>query len=117
MTEERKVVSESRETTFDHDIAGLPQLEPILERLVDELCATLARQSRRGRTIGIKVRLDDFSTHTRARTLAEPVCDAERVGPGGARPAAALLAAAPGAAARGARGRAGGGALAEPRSS
>jgi DNA polymerase IV len=26
------------------------------------------------------VRLDDFSTHTRARTLAEPVSEADRVG-------------------------------------
>ncbi len=31
--------------------------------------------------MGIKVRLDDFSTHTRARTLAEPVDSADRVGP------------------------------------
>ena len=77
----RKVVSESRETTFDHDISGLSELEPILAQLVDQLCDGLARQGRRGRTIGIKVRLDDFSTHTRARTLAEPVGDAQRIGP------------------------------------
>jgi DNA polymerase-4 len=81
VSEERKVISESRETTFDYDLTGLARLEPILVRLVDELCATLTRQHRRGRTIGIKVRLDDFSTHTRARTLAEPVSGADRVGP------------------------------------
>jgi DNA polymerase-4 len=81
VTQERKVVSESRETTFDYDIASLAELESILARLVGELCATLRRQQRRGRTIGIKVRLDDFSTHTRARTLPEAVCDADRVGP------------------------------------
>ena len=81
MTEERKVVSESRETTFDVDVTGLAALEPILARLVSELCATLERQGRRGRTIGIKVRLDDFSTHTRARTLGEPIQTADQVGP------------------------------------
>ena len=81
VTEERKVVSESRETTFDFDIAGLERLEPILEQLVQQLCDALAGQQRRGRTIGIKVRLDDFSTHTRARTLAEPVSTADRIGP------------------------------------
>ncbi len=80
VTEERKVISESRETTFDYDVSGLEALEPILERLVTELCGTLERRQRRGRTIGIKVRLDDFSTHTRARTLAEPVSSADRVG-------------------------------------
>ncbi len=81
VTEQRKVVSESRETTFDYDITGLAALEPILERLVGELCTALERQQRCGRTIGIKVRLDDFSTHTRARTLAEPVGAAGRVHP------------------------------------
>jgi DNA polymerase-4 len=38
-------------------------------------------QQRCGRTIGIKIRLDDFSTHTRARTLPEPVNSTDRVGP------------------------------------
>jgi DNA polymerase-4 len=81
VTQERKVISESRETTFDYDIAGLERLEPLLARLVEELCDTLERQQRRGRTIGIKVRLDDFSTHTRARTLPDAVSAADRVGP------------------------------------
>jgi DNA polymerase-4 len=69
VTQERKVVSESRERTFDQDVRSPAELELILERLVEELCGALARQDRRGRTVGIKVRLDDFSTHTRARTL------------------------------------------------
>ena len=64
--------SESRETTFDSDLRGLEALQPVLERLSDELCQTLAREQRRGRTIGIKVRFDDFSTVTRARSLDEP---------------------------------------------
>ncbi|MGI8715406.1 MAG: DNA polymerase IV [Solirubrobacteraceae bacterium] len=81
VTQERKVVSESRETTFDADIVSLEQLEEVLGELVTKLCNGLARQERRGRTIGIKVRLDDFSTHTRARTLAAPVSSAQRVGP------------------------------------
>ncbi len=81
VTQERKVVSESRETTFDRDIADPALLEPILDGLVQRLCAALADQGRGGRTIGIKVRLDDFSTHTRARTLAGPVSSADRVGP------------------------------------
>jgi DNA polymerase IV len=81
VTEERKVISESRETTFDYDIADPAALEQVMERLTEQLCSTLVRQERQGRTIGIKVRLDDFSTHTRARTLAEPVASVERVLP------------------------------------
>ncbi|MDE3134402.1 MAG: DNA polymerase IV, partial [Acidobacteriota bacterium] len=80
VTQERKVVSESRERTFDHDLATLAELEPVLARLVDELSAALVRQQRHGRTVGIKVRLDDFSTHTRARTLALPVNAADDIG-------------------------------------
>jgi DNA polymerase-4 len=81
VTQERKVISESRETTFDHDLTDPGELETVLAGLVDKLCDGLAAQRRGGRTIGIKVRLDDFSTHTRARTLAEPVATADRVGP------------------------------------
>jgi DNA polymerase IV len=72
--------SESRETTFDRDLHGLPQLEPVLERLTGELCETLSREERRGRTIGIKVRFDDFSTVTRAHSLDAAVNDSRTVG-------------------------------------
>lgn len=81
VTQERKVISESREVTFDRDIAGRVELEGALERLVERLCQGLEAQQRRGRTIGIKVRLDDFSTHTRSRTLAHAVDSEDRVGP------------------------------------
>jgi DNA polymerase-4 len=75
----RPTKSESRETTFDYDLHGLEQLEPPLVKLTEELCAKLVQQDQRGRTIGIKVRLDDFSTHTRARSRAEPTNDVEIV--------------------------------------
>jgi DNA polymerase IV len=81
VTAERKVISESRETTFDQDIADLARLELVLDGLVQRLCQALVRQQRCGRTVGIKIRLDDFSTHTRARTLSEPVSSPDRVGP------------------------------------
>ena len=73
VTTVRIAKSESRETTFDRDLLGLEALEPVLERLSAELCGALAKHDRRGRTIGIKLRFADFSTHTRARTLERPV--------------------------------------------
>jgi DNA polymerase-4 len=76
----RRAVSESRERTFDRDIADPAQLEAMIERMAGELCASLARHERRGRTIAIKVRLDDFSTVTRAHTIEEPTRDPRRVG-------------------------------------
>ncbi|MHB1835426.1 MAG: DNA polymerase IV [Solirubrobacteraceae bacterium] len=81
VTSERKVVSESRETTFDYDISDPAILESVLCRLATGLCEALVRQRRSGRTVSIKVRLDDFSTHTRARTLPEPVATSDRVLP------------------------------------
>jgi DNA polymerase IV len=75
----RLAKSESRETTFDRDLRGLAELEPRLRELTEQLCAALARQEQRGRTIGIKVRYADFSTVTRARSLAAPVNDLETV--------------------------------------
>jgi DNA polymerase IV len=79
LTPVRVAVSESRETTFDVDIAGLDALETALRRLTSELCHGLARHDRRGRTIAIKVRLDDFTTVTRARTIAQATNDVEEV--------------------------------------
>jgi DNA polymerase-4 len=73
VTTVRVAKSESRETTFDHDLSGLPALEPVLERLTSQLCAHLVERGRSGRTIGIKLRFADFSTHTRARSLDAPV--------------------------------------------
>jgi DNA polymerase-4 len=76
----RKVVSESRERTFDHDVRDPAQLRATLERMTGELCASLAAHGRAGRTVGIKVRLDDFTTVTRAHTLADPTRDPDVVG-------------------------------------
>ena len=75
----RPAKSESRETTFDYDLRGLDALEPVLFSLTDQLCETLSRQDQRGRTIGIKIRLDDFSTHTRARSRPEATNDVDVV--------------------------------------
>jgi DNA polymerase IV len=79
VSSERIAVSESRETTFDTDIAEPDELEAVLRRLAGELCAGLARHDRRGRTIAIKVRLADFSTVTRARTIPQATNDAQEV--------------------------------------
>ncbi len=76
----REAVSESRETTFDHDIADAAELERILLELGRRLCEGLRRHGRRGRTIRIKVRLDDFTTVTRARTIDHPTDDDGEVG-------------------------------------
>lgn len=75
ITPVRDAVSESREQTFDVDIADPAQQEARLRELAAELCTRVQRAGTRGRTIAIKVRLDDFTTVTRARTLPVAVDD------------------------------------------
>ena len=67
--------SRSSETTFDSDITDLAELEAVLARLAGELAVGVRSKAARGRTIAIKVRLDDWTTVTRARTLAVAVDD------------------------------------------
>jgi DNA polymerase-4 len=76
---QRKVVSESRERTFDRDVSDPAELQTVLALMAGELCASLAAHGRSGRTIAIKVRLDDWTTVTRAHTVPEPTCDVELV--------------------------------------
>jgi DNA polymerase IV len=79
VSEARKVVSESRERTFDYDVNDPTRLREALAQMAVELCKSLIEHDNHGRTIGIKVRLDDFSTVTRARTLPAPTADAGQV--------------------------------------
>jgi DNA polymerase IV len=75
----RKVVSESRERTFDYDVSDPAVMRESLSVMADELCASLRAHGRRGRTIAIKVRLDDFTTATRARTIERATNEVEQV--------------------------------------
>ena len=75
----REAVSESRETTFDEDVRDPARMEELLRGLAVRLGEALQRHGRRGRTIGIKVRLDDFSTVTRARTIAHATDDPQEI--------------------------------------
>src|SRR5579862_1154506 len=65
----RVAKSRSSEVTFPTDVSDLDALEQALLGMAHELGEGLRARSRRARTIGIKVRLDDWTTVTRARTL------------------------------------------------
>ena len=76
---QRKVVSESRERTFDVDVADRAALSAHLQRMSQELCASLARHGRSGRTIRSRSGSTDFTTVTRAHTIAEATRSPELV--------------------------------------
>jgi DNA polymerase IV len=72
----REAKSRSVETTFDHDILDLARLEQVLDEQSERLASGLAERGIAGRTIGIKVRLDDWTTVTRVHTVEGPTNDA-----------------------------------------
>ncbi|MGD0196323.1 MAG: DNA polymerase IV [Solirubrobacteraceae bacterium] len=71
----RVAKSRSSEITFPTDISDVAQLEETLVELARELADGLQARALRARTIGVKVRLDDWTTVTRARTLDRFVDD------------------------------------------
>jgi DNA polymerase-4 len=65
-------VSISRETTFDRDLHAKRDkaaLSAIFTQLVEQLAGDLQRKGYVGRTIGIKLRFEDFKTVTRDMTI------------------------------------------------
>jgi DNA polymerase IV len=75
---EREPKSESRETTFAHDVDDPGVLRETLERLATDLCERLG-EGYAGRTVTLKIRLRPFRTYTRSRTLDAPTRDAATV--------------------------------------
>ncbi len=61
----------SQETTFDEDIADPEKVEKVLFRLAESLSRTMRQEKVKGRTITLKIRFEDFTTHTRSRTFAD----------------------------------------------
>jgi DNA polymerase-4 len=71
-------VSMSRETTFDRDLHATrdrSELSGIFTRLCEQVATDLQRKGYAGRTIGIKLRFDDFKTVTRDLTLPAATAD------------------------------------------
>jgi DNA polymerase-4 len=77
----RETKSQSAETTFDVDVADRDEMATHIASLSKELCRRLRSRDLAGRTIGIKVRLDDWTNITRAHTVEEPTNDPEVVAP------------------------------------
>jgi len=65
----RVAKSRSSEVTFPADVSDRSTLEQALVGMAGELGEGLRARTRRARTIAIKVRLEDWTTVTRARTI------------------------------------------------
>jgi len=86
--DERPVVTESeprsisRETTFERDLSATrdrAELSRIFTWLCERVADDLVRKGYAGRTIGVKLRFDDFATVTRDYTVDAPTQDAKAI--------------------------------------
>ena len=76
---ESEPVSMSRETTFERDLHAVrdrAELGAIFTRLCEQVAGDLQRKGYVGKTIGIKLRFDDFRIATRDQTIDHFTADA-----------------------------------------
>jgi DNA polymerase-4 len=72
----------SRETTFERDLHAVrdrEELGAIFTRLCEQVAADLQRKGYQGKTIGIKLRFDNFQAVTRDQSLSDYTADAKRI--------------------------------------
>jgi hypothetical protein len=86
--DERPIVTESepksisRETTFERDLHAVrdrAELSRVFTWLAERVADDMQRKGYAGRTIGIKLRFEDFRTVTRDLTLDAPTADAKAI--------------------------------------
>ncbi|WP_298923898.1 DNA polymerase IV [uncultured Ramlibacter sp.] len=79
---ESEPVSMSRETTFERDLHAArdrAELGAIFTALCEQVAADLQRKGYVGKTIGIKLRFDDFQTATRDLTIGHFTADPKAI--------------------------------------
>ena len=79
---ESEPVSISRETTFERDLHAVrdkAELGAVFTRLCKQLAADLQRKGYVGKTIGIKLRYDNFKSATRDQTIDTYTADAKTI--------------------------------------
>jgi DNA polymerase-4 len=69
---DRETKSISVEDTFQTDLVEPALLAAIVHNHAGNVCARLAKARLSGRTVTVKVKMHDFTTHTRSATLAGP---------------------------------------------
>jgi DNA polymerase-4 len=75
---EREAKSISVEGTYDTDLVDKRLLEGLVDRQAGQVTERLRKARMSGRTVTVKIRLHDFTTHTRSSTLPAPT-DSTRV--------------------------------------
>jgi DNA polymerase-4 len=75
-------VSLSRETTFDRDLnvrTDKERLGAVFTKLCEQVSSDLKRKGYLGKTVGIKLKYDNFKTVTRDQTIEAPTADPKEI--------------------------------------
>lgn len=73
--ENYEVKSISRNTTFDEDTRDEATIFAAIDEMLEDAHIYLAAGNFRCKTVGIRVRFEDFETHTKEKTLSEATTD------------------------------------------
>ncbi len=76
---EREAKSISIEDTYEVDVADRRVLEGLIDRHATKVAERLRKARISGRTVTVKVRMHDFTTHTRSATLPAPTDSARTI--------------------------------------
>jgi len=77
--ESEGIQSVGREYTFKDDTNDIALINEIIDATAEDLAATLAEEGLWYRTIVLKIRYENFETHTRQKTLQQNFNDAETI--------------------------------------
>jgi DNA polymerase IV len=69
---DRETKSISGETTFEHDVSGLDELEPVLWRMCEKVALRLRKAELGASTVTLKMKTTNFESRTRARSGLAP---------------------------------------------
>jgi nucleotidyltransferase/DNA polymerase involved in DNA repair len=69
---DHEVKSVSNEYTFDKNTVDEMQILTILQKLSEKVSGRLRKENLKGKTITLKIRLEDFNTFTRAISIKQP---------------------------------------------
>ena len=69
----------SQETTFDEDTCDQTKIKKTLYYLCTDLARLLRKDGYKGKTITLKIRLQDFSTYTRSHSIVEHTNSSETI--------------------------------------
>lgn len=74
-----EVKSINRNTTFEEDTKDESVIFAVMDEMIEDAHAALTASDLSCKTVGVRVRFEDFDTHTRERTLGEPTTSPDAI--------------------------------------